>query len=179
MILPESINLSALPSLPLANRKQLPPILGIYFAIDSLGVVQYIGQSVNIRNRWLRHHRQSQLEAAGNIRIAWAEVSESSLLNQIEQALIDYFDPPLNGLRNKIDRPANDRLRSKLQELMQVKGVDKKTVAAATGLNPATVGKLYRNHFDRIDNHTITSLCEYFGLKDLGQLIELVSEGGS
>lgn len=71
------------------------------------------------------------------------------------------------------------KLKSKLPELMQVKGVDQKTIAAATGLSATTVGKLYRNHFDRIDNHTITSLCRYFDLKDLGQLIELVPEDES
>lgn len=59
---------------------------------------------------------------------------------------------------------------------MQAKGVDQKTVAAATKLSPTTVGKLYRNHFDRIDNHTVTTLCKYFDLTDIGQLIELVHE---
>lgn len=67
-------------------------------------------------------------------------------------------------------------MKSKLPELMQVKGVDQKTVAAATGLSATTVGKLYRSHFDRIDNHTVTTLCKYFDLKDLGQLIQLVYE---
>lgn len=71
------------------------------------------------------------------------------------------------------------KLKSKLPELMQVKGVDQKTVAAATGLSATTVGKLYRNHFDRIDNHTVTTLCKYFGLKKLDQLIELVYEDDS
>ena len=67
-------------------------------------------------------------------------------------------------------------MRSKLPELMKAKEVDQKTVAAATGLSPTTVGKLYRNHFDRIDNHTVTELCRYFGLQKLDDLIELVWE---
>jgi hypothetical protein len=36
VITPESLNLSGLSSVPLTNRKQLLPILDIYFAIDSL-----------------------------------------------------------------------------------------------------------------------------------------------
>jgi len=67
-------------------------------------------------------------------------------------------------------------LKSKLPELMKEKGVDQKTVAAATGLSPTTVGKLYRSHFDRIDNHTVTTLCKYFGLRKLDDLLELVWE---
>ena len=33
-ITPASLNLLTLPSVPLTSRKQLPSILGIYFAID-------------------------------------------------------------------------------------------------------------------------------------------------
>lgn len=69
-------------------------------------------------------------------------------------------------------------MKSKLPELMKAKAVDQKTVAAATGLSPTTVGKLYRSHFDRIDNNTVIQLCKYFGLRTLDQLIELVWEEG-
>lgn len=70
------------------------------------------------------------------------------------------------------------KLKSKLSDLMKEKGVDQKTVAAATGLSTTTVGKLYRSHFDRIDNHTVTELCKYFGLRKLDDLLELVWEAG-
>jgi DNA-binding Xre family transcriptional regulator len=68
------------------------------------------------------------------------------------------------------------KLKSKLPDLMKEKGVDQKTVAAATGLSTTTVGKLYRSHFDRIDNHTVMTLCKYFGLRKLDDLLELVWE---
>lgn len=68
------------------------------------------------------------------------------------------------------------KLKSKLPELMKQRGLDQKTLAAKTGLSPTTVGKLYRNHFDRIDNHTVTTLCKYFGLRQLDELIEVVWE---
>ena len=101
MINPELITPSALPSLPLSRRKELPKISGIYFALDSLEVVQYIGQSINIRNRWLNHHRQSELDAVGNVSIAYLEISEPLLLSEIEWALIEYFNPPLNRSRRR------------------------------------------------------------------------------
>lgn len=63
---------------------------------------------------------------------------------------------------------------SKLPKLMQKReGLDQKTLAAATGLSPTTVGKVYRGHFDRLDNHTVTVLCRYFGLKTISDLIEI------
>jgi putative transcriptional regulator len=65
------------------------------------------------------------------------------------------------------------KMISKLPELMNSKGVDQKTLAAETGLSPTTVGKIYRNRFDRIDNHTVTTLCVYFGLNTISDLIEI------
>jgi putative transcriptional regulator len=68
-------------------------------------------------------------------------------------------------------------LRSKLPELMAAAGVDQKTLAAQTGLSPTTVGKLYRSHFNRIDNHTVVTLLKRFQLTRLDDLIEVVMGG--
>ncbi|ABW32600.1 MULTISPECIES: helix-turn-helix transcriptional regulator [Acaryochloris] len=62
---------------------------------------------------------------------------------------------------------------TKLPELMEQVGIDQKTLSARTGLSPTTVGKIYRGHFDRIDNHTVTQLCKYFGLKTIADLVEI------
>lgn len=56
---------------------------------------------------------------------------------------------------------------------MHDRGLDQKTLAAQTGLSPTTVGKIYRGQFNRIDNHTVTTLCLYFGLKSIADLIEI------
>ncbi|MGK7948465.1 MAG: helix-turn-helix domain-containing protein [Xenococcaceae cyanobacterium] len=62
---------------------------------------------------------------------------------------------------------------SKLSKLMESKGLDQKTLAAETGLSPTTVGKVYRGQFNRIDNHTVKTLCMYFGLKTISELIDI------
>ena len=56
---------------------------------------------------------------------------------------------------------------------MERKGLDQKTLAFKTGLSPTTVGKFYRGQFNQIDNHTVTTLCTYFGLKTLSDLIDI------
>ena len=61
----------------------------------------------------------------------------------------------------------------KLKTLIQEKKLDQKTVASQTGLSPTTIGKYCRGHFDRIDNHSVTTLCKYFGLKSISDLIEI------
>ncbi len=52
MINLQTINLLLLPSVDLNERSQLPSQPCIYFAIDSQGIIQYIGRSVNPRLRW-------------------------------------------------------------------------------------------------------------------------------
>lgn len=85
-----------LPSLPIEWKSALPKCSGIYFAIDSEGRIQYIGRSKNINQRWAGHHRNEQLLKIGGVRIAWLEISDHSLLPDIESALIEWFVPPLN-----------------------------------------------------------------------------------
>lgn len=70
------------------------------------------------------------------------------------------------------------KVKTKLPQLMQAKGLDQKTLAAQTGLSKTTVSKLYRNHFDRIDSQTVTTLCRYFGLRTISDLLEIEWEEG-
>lgn len=97
MIDPQSIAPTALPSVLLTARKDLPTIPCIYFAIDSQENVQYIGRTTNLQQRWVGHHRTKQLEKMKGVRIAYLSIDDISLLPSIEQALIDWFKPPLNG----------------------------------------------------------------------------------
>jgi hypothetical protein len=85
------VNIDDLPSLPLEERSQLPPVPAIYFAIDSLGQVQYIGRSINLQQRWISHHQTRHLDGA---RIAWMLVDSIELLPEIEKALVQWFNPP-------------------------------------------------------------------------------------
>lgn len=97
MIDPQSVNIEALPWLPLDERLTFPRQPAIYFAIDPLGIVQYIGMSKDPRRRWYLHHRYAELEQIGNIRIAYLFVDKPVLLSSIESALIAWFNPPLNA----------------------------------------------------------------------------------
>lgn len=95
MDLLETINPLTLPSLPLASRSVLPACAAIYFVLDEADRILYIGQTTNLKRRWLRHHRYDQLSVQS--RIAWLECNELELLPKIEVALIKHFNPALNG----------------------------------------------------------------------------------
>lgn len=111
-------NIRTLPSVALEDRSELPNTPCIYFAIDSNNVVQYIGQTANANKRWKSngHHKYEKLSQLLSVRIAYLE-TDIDLLNDIEKALIEYFDPPLNGRKGvNFGRPASSqeqRLRTK------------------------------------------------------------------
>ena len=61
--------------------------------------ILYIGQAINLQDRWLAHHKWNQLIKLGStLKIAWLECSDKSLLTEIELAMIQHFKPKLNKL---------------------------------------------------------------------------------
>lgn len=93
---PTAVDLATLPWLPLEDRSAFPKRACIYFAIDSLGTVQYIGRSVNARQRWSQHHKYEDLTEVGGVKIAYLFIDAPELLPEIEKALITHFQPPFN-----------------------------------------------------------------------------------
>jgi putative transcriptional regulator len=67
------------------------------------------------------------------------------------------------------------KVECKLKKIMDAKGIKQAQLAELTGLSPTTVGKLYRNQFERIDNATLITLCKYFQV-GISELFEVVLE---
>ncbi len=82
--------------LPLEETSAFPARACIYFAIDSTGAVQYVGRSINARQRWAKHHKYDALSSLGEVKILFYMDEAPELLPEIEKALIKHFDPPLN-----------------------------------------------------------------------------------
>lgn len=96
MISPESIDLAILPSIALCDRALLPSVPAIYFCLSESGEVLYIGKSVCPSERCYCHHRHTELETIGKVRLAWLLVENINMICSIESALIYYFKPRLN-----------------------------------------------------------------------------------
>lgn len=101
MINPASLDLSSLPWMPLEVRSAFPKQPAIYFAVDSQGCIQYIGRSINPKRRWAQHHKHDVLAQMGSVKIVYLFIDAIELLPEIEAALIQWFDPPLNGISSK------------------------------------------------------------------------------
>ncbi|MEH2467828.1 GIY-YIG nuclease family protein [Nostoc sp.] len=96
-IIIEQINLLDLPSMPLAQRNNFPAIPCVYFVVSAESQVAYVGRTTNLKTRWVSHHRYEEIKLMQNTSVAWIEVTDVDTLPEIEQLIIDYFNPPLNG----------------------------------------------------------------------------------
>ncbi|MCP6763279.1 MAG: helix-turn-helix transcriptional regulator [Fischerella sp. CENA71] len=65
------------------------------------------------------------------------------------------------------------KLNCKLRGLMEQQNISQLALAEATGLAPGTIGKLYRNQVTRFDENTVKTLCIYFGLNSISDLLEI------
>lgn len=87
-----------LPSILLAERKQLPDCPAIYFAIDANNRILYVGKAKKLVGRWKNHHRIHKLEEIHReccVRIAWQAWNEEDL-DEAERSSIKRFQPLLN-----------------------------------------------------------------------------------
>ena len=156
---PTEINFASLPWLPLDAKTAFPKNPAIYFAIDSTDTIQYIGRSVNPRARWQNHHRY---ESIGNIRIAYLFVDLPDLLAEIETALIEWFDPPLNvvgKVSNLRESSASSNIKIKLKEVRESKNISQYQLAQLSGMSPQNIQKLEQGRSKGIQFDTLDKLC--------------------
>ena len=90
------IDTKTLPCMTLSDSKSFPQVSCIYFAIDSLGCVHYVGKTKNLNSRWKNHQCKDRLLNIGGIKIAYLILDDSSL-GQVEKDAILFFSPPLNA----------------------------------------------------------------------------------
>lgn len=174
MLNPCSVNPLALPSVTLEDRRSLPSEPCIYFAIDGQGSVQYIGRSMNPRQRWVSHHRYQPLAAMDGVRISYMAV-DADLLPQVETALIEWFKPPLNsGLKSLANlrsrSPVYGEAKSKRQPLVTDEGWEGfKALAAAHGLSASEL-------IERLGRGTL-SLSDALGNEPQGEVLTVTKWG--
>jgi len=79
------------PSTALDQIAALPIGAAIYYVLNRDGGVLYVGASKQVRQRWVNHHRRSDLAAVGATRIAWQAVWPEFL--PLEALFIRYCEP--------------------------------------------------------------------------------------
>ena len=107
-----------------SERYRLPSCSGIYLVADANNCVWYVGQAVNLQNRWAgrSHHRYPQLIRSNRqrcYRIYWQAV-QVNLLDQQEKYYIDLFKPELNGCKVKKYIPKQPQIDREIKRLLKV-----------------------------------------------------------
>lgn len=109
----------SVPSLPIMERAKLPPVSAIYFVTTPYNKLLYIGQTNNLFNRWLQHHRYQQfIEASPDTRVAWFEFDESdrNSMPVVEDELITLLNSEYNGTRIVGDGTKNVLITVRIEE---------------------------------------------------------------
>lgn len=78
----------------------LPVICGVYFVVSADDEIIYIGQTINLKNRWKDGHKVLKLMLAEGIdstkaRLEWQEFPRH-MLNRVESCAVRVHQPRLN-----------------------------------------------------------------------------------
>lgn len=115
----DEVELSNLPQLPLEDKRSLPDLPAVYFAVGTDSEILYVGRTASLRRRW-KGNRHQHLETLYNrdepIHLAWLAVEHEDWLPELEYELITRFRPVLNEQPNptadqKAARQLNQRSR--------------------------------------------------------------------
>lgn len=87
--------LAELPSLPVAQRKQLPKCAAVYFVVDD-DVVLYVGQTIQLRARWKSHQKLQVALHHEHARIVWMQLEHAADRDWYEAEAIERFSPRYN-----------------------------------------------------------------------------------
>jgi hypothetical protein len=87
----ETWDVCTCPSTAWDQTAALPTGAGIYYVVNRDSIVLYVGASKQVRQRWFRHHRRTDLAAVGAKRIAWQAVWPAFL--PLEALFIRYCQP--------------------------------------------------------------------------------------
>ncbi|HEY9748539.1 MAG TPA: helix-turn-helix domain-containing protein, partial [Allocoleopsis sp.] len=112
------------------------------------GEILYIGRSQNMRHRWISHHRHSQVAEFDGAKIAWIEISDCSLLPEIEFALIEYFRPPLNRSPGLAPLPESDTSGYQVAALRKRRNLTQRQVAEVLGVTDQAISNWERGRVD-------------------------------
>lgn len=88
--------IAALPSVAYTERRSLPEVGGVYFAIIDSREIAYVGATWSFHQRWRAHNKARALLALGDLRIHYLPLGDDWYTEYVEQDVIEEFNPRLN-----------------------------------------------------------------------------------
>ncbi len=97
------------------NAFVIPKYSGVYFIHDFRGVL-YIGESKNLKSRFLQHHTNEENKSLaslietrfGDLKFSWVKTKNKTKAVKIQKEWIRFLDPKTNNIKYKTNRRLND-----------------------------------------------------------------------
>ena len=97
------------------NAFLVPKSSGVYFIYDFRGVL-YIGESKNLKNRFLQHQSKEEnkflaslIETPfGNLKFSWVKTKNKTKAVKLQKEWIRFLDPKTNNIKYKTNRRLYD-----------------------------------------------------------------------
>jgi len=97
------------------NAFVIPKSPGVYFIHDFRGVL-YIGESKNLKNRFLQHQTNEENKSLarvietpfGDLKFSWVKTKNKTQAVRIQKEWIRFMDPKTNNIKYKTNRRLND-----------------------------------------------------------------------
>lgn len=125
------------------SLKQLPESPGIYFLIDDVNRVYYVGKAINLRQRLSKHDKMADFECCAQF-VAYSQWLHEEDLDRMERQAIVLFDPPLNS-----------NLRQRDQFLFAKTGLDEEQTVEWSVLLKTWI-KLFEDEYENHKTNLIT-----------------------
>lgn len=174
---PSDVDLLALPSLLLVERRQLPSLSAVYFVLDGIRILD-IGKSTNLAQKWKAYRGLRQLkDRCGSIRIAWLECDDTRLLSKLESALIDYFKPEISKTKAFLSSPqkAKGVLKNRIKEFVDSRKLTIRQFWKDIGISRTTAYALYNNPDQYLAKNVMNAVCTTYRVQP-GELMVWVPD---
>lgn len=175
---PSSIDVFSLPSVPLAERSQLPSESGVYLLLDECGEIQYIGASVNLKRRIGGHSVPRKHDSIATVAYLLVQADK---LNRFEIGLINKYQPRLNRM-HQVSRFTGRDLSPKilvppdfawyLRVLRLNQGLYSAKVGIKCRMTSSALGAFERGSTQKISEWKLARLGEVLGIDALALLKE-------
>jgi excinuclease UvrABC nuclease subunit len=83
-----------------SESKKIPTISAVYFIYTDPDIILYVGQAVNLQQRWKSHRFLRMVLDEFKIQLAWLPC-ELGVLSCIERYYIQKLRPPLNKIHSR------------------------------------------------------------------------------
>lgn len=157
-------NVITWPSMSYEHHANLPDISAVY-AVLCDDEVLYVGSAINLRKRWLNHHRARLIAPLSNTVIVW-QITDRQLLRETETKYIKLLKPAWN---QKYVKPVcvAHRFGEVIRCHRRLEGLSTRSLALQIGISQGVLSRI--EHGRSMDSSTMAKVLAWLFANDDGK----------